>query len=49
LDFLRLPKSSNRIMALESTQPPTEMSARNLPGVKEQPMLNANNLTPTMI
>jgi hypothetical protein len=27
----------NRIMALESTQPLTEMSTRNLPGVKGQP------------
>jgi hypothetical protein len=35
-------------MALESTQPPTEMSTRNLPGGgggEERPALKADNLT----
>jgi hypothetical protein len=32
-------------MALESTQPLTEMSSRNLPGSKERPALKADNLT----
>jgi hypothetical protein len=34
LDFFNLPNPSSRTMALESTQPRTEMSTRNLPGVK---------------
>jgi hypothetical protein len=33
LDFLNLPNPSSRTMALWSTQPLTEMSTRNLPGV----------------
>jgi hypothetical protein len=32
-------------MVLESTQPPTEMSARNLPGGKGQPARKTDNLT----
>jgi hypothetical protein len=32
-------------MALESTQPLTEMSTRNLPGGKWQPASEADNLT----
>jgi hypothetical protein len=32
-------------MALESTQPLTEMSTRNIPGGKEQPARKADNLT----
>jgi hypothetical protein len=32
-------------MGLESTQPLTEMSTRNLPGGKRQPDLKAHNLT----
>jgi hypothetical protein len=32
-------------MALGSTQPLTEMNTRNLPGGKELPPLNADNLT----
>jgi hypothetical protein len=32
-------------MAVESTQPLTEMSTRNLPGGKEQPARKVNNLT----
>jgi hypothetical protein len=31
-------------MALESTQPLTEMSTRNLPGGKERPARRADNL-----
>jgi hypothetical protein len=32
-------------MVLGSTQPLTEMSARNLPGGKERPVRKADNLT----
>jgi hypothetical protein len=32
-------------MALELTQPVTEMGTRNLPGDKERPALKADNLT----
>jgi hypothetical protein len=32
VDFFNLPNPSSRTMALESTQPLTEMSTRNLPG-----------------
>jgi hypothetical protein len=32
MDFLTLPNSPSRIMALGSTQPLTEMSTRNFPG-----------------
>jgi hypothetical protein len=32
-------------MALESTQPLTEMSTGNLPGSKERPAREADNLT----
>jgi hypothetical protein len=32
-------------MALGSTQPPTEMSTRNLPGGKGRPACEADNLT----
>jgi hypothetical protein len=31
-------------MALESTQPPTEMSTRNLSGAKKRPARKADNL-----
>jgi hypothetical protein len=36
---------SNRIMALGSTQPLTDMSTRNLPGGKKRPARKADNLT----
>jgi hypothetical protein len=36
---------SNRTMVLESTQPLTEMSTRNLPGGKKRPARRADNLT----
>jgi hypothetical protein len=32
VDFFNLPNPSSRNMALESTQPLTEMSTRNIPG-----------------
>jgi hypothetical protein len=32
-------------MALGSTQPVTELSTRNVPGGKERPALEADNLT----
>jgi hypothetical protein len=45
--FFSLPNSSSRTMAMESTQPLTEMSTRNLPGrVKGgRPARRADNLT----
>jgi hypothetical protein len=36
---------SSRTMALGSTQPLTEMGTRNLPGGKERPAREADNLT----
>jgi hypothetical protein len=44
LDFLNLPNPSSRTMTLGSTQPLTEMSNRNLPGVKGRPMRKTDNL-----
>jgi hypothetical protein len=41
--FLNL-RSSSRTMALGSTQPLTQMSTRNLPGVKKRPAHKADNL-----
>jgi hypothetical protein len=43
--FLNWPNPSGRTMALESTQPLTEMSTRNLPGVKGRPARTTDNLT----
>jgi hypothetical protein len=43
--FFNLPNPSSRTMALESTQPLIEMSARNLPGGKGRPARKADNLT----
>jgi hypothetical protein len=43
--FFNLPNPSNRTMALGSTQPLTEMSTRNLSGVKGLPARKADNLT----
>jgi hypothetical protein len=43
--FFRLNNPSSRTMTLSSTQPLTEMSARNLPGIKERPARKADNLT----
>jgi hypothetical protein len=45
LDFFNLPNLSNRSMAMESTQPLTETSTRNLPGGKGRPVRKADNLT----
>jgi hypothetical protein len=44
VDIFNLPKPSSRTIALESTQPLTEMSTRNLPGVKERSERKADNL-----
>jgi hypothetical protein len=43
--FFIWPNPSSRIMTLESTQPLTEMSTRNLPGGKGQLARKADNLT----
>jgi hypothetical protein len=45
VDFFNLPNPSSRIMAPGSTQPLTEMSTRNFPGGKGQPLCRADNLT----
>jgi hypothetical protein len=42
--LFNLPNPSSRTMALGSTQPPTEMSTRNLPGGKKRPARRADNL-----
>jgi hypothetical protein len=42
--FFNSPNPSSRSMALRSTQPPTEMSTRNLPGGKGQPARKAGDL-----
>jgi hypothetical protein len=39
------PNPSSHTVALGSTQPLSEMSTRNLPGVKERPAHKADNLT----
>jgi hypothetical protein len=44
VDLFSLPNPSSRTMALGSTQPLTEMSTRNLPGVKKRPARSADNL-----
>jgi hypothetical protein len=44
-DFFNLPNPSSRTMALESTQPLTEMSTRNFPGGKKRAARRADNLT----
>jgi hypothetical protein len=44
VDFFNVPNSSSRNMALESTQPLTGMSARNLPSDKKRPARRAENL-----
>jgi hypothetical protein len=45
LAFFNRPNPSSRTMALESTQPLTEMSTRNLPGGKGRPARKGDNLT----
>jgi hypothetical protein len=44
VDFFNLPNPFSRTMAMESTQPLTEMSARNLLGGKGQPARKADKL-----
>jgi hypothetical protein len=44
VDFFNWPNSSGRAMALGSTQPPTEMSTRNLPRGKKRLARRADNL-----
>jgi hypothetical protein len=43
--FFNLPNRSSRTMAPASTQPLTEMSARNFPVGKRRPARKADNLT----
>jgi hypothetical protein len=48
VDFFSLPNPSSCTMALESTQPLSEMSTRNLPGGeggKGRPVRKADSLT----
>jgi hypothetical protein len=45
VNVFNLPNISSRTMALGSTQPLTEMSTTDLPGVKGRPALKADNLT----
>jgi hypothetical protein len=45
VDFFILPNPSIRTMALGSTQPLTEMRARNLPEGNGRPARKADNLT----
>jgi hypothetical protein len=44
VNFFNLRNPSSRTMALESTQPLTEMSTRNLAGGKKRPARRADNL-----
>jgi hypothetical protein len=44
VNFFNSPNPSSPTMALESTQPLTEMSTRNLPGGKKRPACKAYNL-----
>jgi hypothetical protein len=44
VDFLKLPNPSSLTVALVSTQPLTEISTRNLPGVKKRPARKADKL-----
>jgi hypothetical protein len=44
VNFFNLPNPSSRIMTLGSTQHITEMSTRNLPGVKKRLARRADNL-----
>jgi hypothetical protein len=43
VDFFNLPNPSSHTMALQSTQPLTEMSTRNFPGGKKRPACRAYN------
>jgi hypothetical protein len=42
--IFNLPNPSSRTMAVGSTQPPTEMSARNFSGSKKLPARRGDNL-----
>jgi hypothetical protein len=44
MDIFNLPNPSNRPMALESTQPLTEMSTKTHPGGKKRPARRADIL-----
>jgi hypothetical protein len=44
VDFFNLPNPSSRTKVMRLTQPLTEMSTRNLPGVKKRPAPRADNL-----
>jgi hypothetical protein len=46
VDFFNLPNCSSHTMALGSTQPLTEMSTRNLPGVKSGRRVGLKTLPP---
>jgi hypothetical protein len=46
--FFNWPNPSRRIMALESTQPLTEMNTRNLPGSKKRPKSWLTTLLPSV-
>jgi hypothetical protein len=45
IEFFNWPNSSSRTMALGSTQPLTEMTTRNVPGVKGRQASTADSLT----
>jgi hypothetical protein len=45
IGFFDLPNPSSRTLALEFTQPLTEMSTRNLAGGKRRPANKVDNLT----
>jgi hypothetical protein len=47
VDLFNLPNPSSRTMAQGLTQPLTEMSTRNLPGVKKRPARKADTLAAT--
>jgi hypothetical protein len=48
VNFFNLPNPSSRIIALGSTQPLTEMSTRNLPGVKSGRCVGLTTLPPSV-
>jgi hypothetical protein len=45
IGFFNLPNPSSRTMALDSTQPLTEMRTRNIPAGKGRPVHKADKLT----
>jgi hypothetical protein len=48
VDFFNLPNPSSRTMAPRLTQPLTEMSTRNLPGVKDSQRVGLTTLPPSV-